>query len=99
MTPQDVALEVDRELRRLIDSQTARVKRRAAALVPDCTWEEMMNPDGIPALKNDALFNYEDGQLAGLISAQVALRAAVVMPVLRGEPPGPPRLDLSPPEA
>lgn len=93
MTPADVALALDSELQRMIDHQTARVKKRAASLVPDVSWEEMMNPDGIPALKGDALFNYEDGQLAGLISAQVALRAAVVMPVLRGEPPGPPRLD------
>jgi hypothetical protein len=79
-------------LQRLVDHQTERVKRRAQSLVADCTWEEMMNPDGIPALRADMLFNYEDGQLAGLISAQIALRASVVGPVLRGEPPGPPRV-------
>ncbi len=91
MTPADVAMAVDQELQRLIDHQTARVNKRAQSLVPGCSWEEMMNPDGIPALKNDALFNYEDGQLAGLISAQITIRGSIVMPVLRQEPMGPPK--------
>lgn len=85
MTPTDVARAFEEELERLIDSQRRRVAKRAQALVPGCTWEEMMNPDGIPALQSDALFNYEDGQLAGLLSAQISLRANVVGPLLRGE--------------
>jgi hypothetical protein len=85
MDPVDLVRAVDDEMERLIASQRGRVAKRAQTLVPGCTWEEMMNPDGVPALQSDALFNYEDGQLAGLISAQVALRASVVGPVLRGE--------------
>jgi hypothetical protein len=87
-TPKDAADAADRTLERMIEQQRARVARRARALVPSCTWEEMMNPDGIPELQGDALFNYEDGQLAGLISAQIALRASVLGPILRGEAPG-----------
>jgi hypothetical protein len=85
MNAVDLARAVDAELERLIESQRNRVARRAQSLVPGCTWEEMMNPDGVPALQADALFNYEDGQLAGLITAQIALRASAVGAVLRGE--------------
>ncbi|HYC78557.1 MAG TPA: hypothetical protein VEI02_13095 [Planctomycetota bacterium] len=97
MDPAEIARAVAREMERLVDWQRRRVARKAQELLPGCTWEDMMNPDGVPQLRGDPLFNYEDGQLAGLLSAQTALQACVVGPVLRGEPPGRPSLDLRDP--
>jgi hypothetical protein len=42
--------------------------------VPNATPEDIRNPQDFSELLNDPLFNYEDGLLAGLLSAQAALR-------------------------
>jgi hypothetical protein len=73
--------ECDRLLSGMIDQQRVKVLRRARELMPGCGFEDVMNPDGLEPLRGDALFNYEDGILAGLIAAQAALRA--------GPPSGP----------
>ena len=69
-------------LDRMITQQREKLMRKAKQLRPDCTFEEMMNPDGIPELARDPLFNYEDGILAGTIAAQIAIRASVLGPKL-----------------
>jgi hypothetical protein len=48
----------------MVEQQQLKVAKRAKALLPDCTWEEVMNPDGVPELHGDPYFNYEDGILA-----------------------------------
>lgn len=67
----------DALLSEMIEQQRAKVTKRAREVMPGCTFEDVMNPDGVEPLRGDAAFNYEDGILAGLISAQVALRASV----------------------
>lgn len=59
----------------MVEQQQTKVAKLAKALLPNCTWEEVMNPDSIPELHNDPYFNYEDGILAGTIAAQIAVRA------------------------
>jgi hypothetical protein len=59
----------------MVEQQQMKVGKRAKALLPDCTWEEVMNPDSVPELHGDPYFNYEDGILAGTIAAQIAVRA------------------------
>ena len=75
-------------LSEMIEQQRAKVTKRARDVMPGCTYEDVMNPDGVEPLRADAAFNYEDGILAGLIAAQVALRARVWGPGQRGEPAG-----------
>lgn len=70
---------------RMIDQQRAKVLRLAREAVPNISPEDVMNPHDFPELKAHPTFEYEDGILAGLISAQIALRAEV----MRHLPPGP----------
>lgn len=72
---------------RMISQQQAKVLRLARDVVPNITPEELRNPHDFPELKEHPTFEFEDGILAGLISAQVALRAEI-----KG------RLPLVPPE-
>ncbi|MGB7622045.1 MAG: hypothetical protein WBN92_06810 [Terriglobia bacterium] len=65
----------DRLLSQLIEQQRAKVLRLARSLNPSLTFEDVLNPQTFPELANSSAFNYEDGILAGLISAQMALRA------------------------
>jgi hypothetical protein len=69
----------------MIDQQRGKVVRRAREVMPECSMEDVLNPDGVEPLRADSIFNYEDGILAGLIAAQVALRAGVFGPHSRGE--------------
>jgi hypothetical protein len=84
----DVVRESEALLSGMIDQQRAKVTQRARDVMPGCSFEDVLNPDGVEPLRDDPVFNYEDGILAGLISAQVALRASVWGPHRRGEPGG-----------
>jgi len=59
----------------LITYQKAKVLKLAQRLVPGATPEDIRNPQDLQLLKTDPDFNFEDGILAGLLSAQMALRA------------------------
>ncbi|MHB1846766.1 MAG: hypothetical protein ACYCWW_18245 [Deltaproteobacteria bacterium] len=71
------AAEIDRLLEGMIEQQRRKVLALARELVPSLTSEDVLNPDGYPALAESGRFNYEDGILAGLLSGQMALRAHV----------------------
>ncbi|MCE9666186.1 hypothetical protein LY474_00015 [Myxococcus stipitatus] len=62
---------------RMISQQQAKVLRLAREAVPNITPEEVRNPHDFPQLKEHPTFEFEDGLLAGLIAAQMALRAEI----------------------
>lgn len=70
---------------RMITQQQAKVLRLAREAVPNITPEELRNPHDFAALKEHPTFEFEDGILSGLISAQVALNAEI-----KGRLPAPP---------
>ena len=59
----------------MIRQQRAKVLKLAREAVPNIGPEDVMNPHDFPELKVHPTFEYEDGILAGLVSAQIALRA------------------------
>ncbi len=67
----------DRLLTQLIEQQHRKVLALAQRIVPNVTPEDLRNPQDYPRLVRDPEFNYEDGQLAGLRSAHIALRAEI----------------------
>jgi hypothetical protein len=77
--------EAESLLSGMIDHQRGKLVKRAREVMPECTFEDVMNPDGVEPLRRDPSFNYEDGILAGLIAAQIAMRARVFLPHSRGE--------------
>jgi len=77
-----VALELDahsadRLLEQMIEQQRGKVLETARKKIPHLTGEDVMTPEAYPDLYADGPFNYEDGILNGLLSAQMALRALV----------------------
>lgn len=64
----DMILEV------IIQHQREKVLKLAQRLSPGVTQEDIRNPQDFPKLLSDPDFNFEDGILAGLLSAQMALR-------------------------
>jgi hypothetical protein len=67
---------VERLLAEMTAQQEAKVLRLARGIVPHLTPEDLRNPHDFMPLVESAEFNYEDGILAGLRAAQVAVRAA-----------------------
>ncbi|MBZ5552992.1 MAG: hypothetical protein LAO21_09750 [Acidobacteriia bacterium] len=65
----------DHLLSQLIEQQRAKVMLLARSLNSSLTFEDLLNPQTFPELAANPAFNYEDGILAGLLSAQMALRA------------------------
>jgi len=59
----------------MIEQQRAKVLKLAREALPHLSAEDVLNPFDFPELKAHPTFDYEDGVLAGLISAQIALRA------------------------
>ena len=68
--------ESARVLVELIAHQESRLRACAARIDSRLTADDLLQPHDFPALARDPEFNYEDGVLAGLRSAQAALRAA-----------------------
>jgi hypothetical protein len=58
-----------------IAHQRAKLMAVASRLNPRLTPEDVLSPADFPELAQDPLFNYEEGLLAGLISARALLHA------------------------
>lgn len=66
---------LNEQLERLVQHQQQRVYLQAKALVPNLTEEDLLQPHQFPCLRDHPGWNYEDGVLAGMRAAQMALRA------------------------
>jgi hypothetical protein len=60
---------------KMIAQQRAKVLKLAREAVPNLGPEDVLNPHDHPELKAHPSFEFEDGILSGLVSAQVAVRA------------------------
>ena len=68
--------DVERLLGEMTRAQEHKLLALARRLVPHVTPEDLRNPHDFAALVESAEFNFEDGILAGLLSAAAAVRAA-----------------------
>lgn len=59
----------------LITHQRRKVLAQAQRLNPRATADDVLSPIDMPELAADPRWNYEDGLLAGYLSAQAAVRA------------------------
>ena len=67
--------EMEALFEQMIAYQRARVLAIARSLNPRLTEDDVLSPDDFPELAADPRFAWEDGLLAGLLSAQMDLRA------------------------
>jgi hypothetical protein len=68
--------EIEALFEEMIGHQRAKVLAVARTLNPHFTSDDILSPDEFPELRNDPRFCWEDGLLAGLLSAQMAVRAS-----------------------
>ena len=66
--------DVERVLDEMTRAQEQKLLALARRLVPHVTPEDLRNPHDFTPLLESAEFNFEDGILAGLLSAAAALR-------------------------
>ena len=66
---------IDALMTEMIDQQRVKVLATASNLDPRLTLDDILSPQDFEVLAADPRFNYEDGLLAGLLSAQMAVRA------------------------
>ncbi len=69
---------IDRLMLELIELQERKVLDLGCKIHPGLTCEDIRNPQDFPDLMASGAWNFEDGILAGLRSAHVALRAKLL---------------------
>jgi hypothetical protein len=62
----------------LITRQQEKVLQIARVRLPHLTGDDILNPNDFPELMADPVFNYEEGIAAGLMTAQMAVRARLL---------------------
>ncbi len=81
ITPGELASQVEKLFDELVAQQEKKVLDLARDLRPTATWDDLLQPQDLPEVADDPTFNYEDGLLAGLRAARMALRARVLGPL------------------
>ena len=74
---EEIFQEIEQCLEEMIRLQREKVFMIAIKLNSSITRDDLFNPQDFVELERSGLFNFEDGILAGLMSAQMALRANV----------------------
>ena len=69
---------IDQLMLQLIEQQERKVLEFGQRIHPGLTSEDIRNPQDFPDLLESAEWNFEDGILAGLKSAHMALRAKLL---------------------
>ena len=73
----NVTNQIEALFEELVLQQQTKVLRLARERIPHLTGDDLANPNDFPELMADPVFNYEDGITAGLMAAQIAIRARV----------------------
>ena len=72
---------IEELMEELIRQQQEKVIRTARQRLPHLTSDDVLNPHDFPELMADPIFNYEEGLAAGLLTAQIAIRARILRPL------------------
>ncbi len=70
--------DVEALFARIIDQQREKVLSVALDIVPQRTPEDIGDPQDYPEVAADTMFHYEDGLLAGLLSARAVMRSNII---------------------
>lgn len=69
-------IQDEKLLEEMIEGQKQVLLKCARRIVANVTLDDIMQPNDFPELENHPAFRYEEGILAGLQSAYMALRAS-----------------------
>jgi hypothetical protein len=67
--------EIERTIQEIVEHQKEKVLACGRRIVPSLTAEDVLQPNDYQELENHPHFRYEEGMLAGLQTAQMALWA------------------------
>jgi hypothetical protein len=70
-------MSVETALARMIEDQRRKLLELARRLRPGLTADDITQPHDYPELAENWHWNYEDGLLAGLLAAELAVRRAL----------------------
>ena len=59
----------------LIEGQEKKLFNIAQRIIPNITWDDLLQPNDYPVLENNPYFRYEEGILEGLRTAYMAFLA------------------------
>lgn len=65
--------EIDQLLKELVQFQQTQLLKCGRRLIPHLTPEDLLQPNDFPEVENNPSFRYEEGLLAGIQTAQMAL--------------------------
>lgn len=68
----------EKTLDELAEGQRKRLLKLARTVVPYVTSDDILQPNDFPELEMHPVFRYEEGVLAGILAAQMALRAQCI---------------------
>ncbi len=77
MDKEALMAHIEELLSSLHQHQCEKARKIAHQHLPNLTAEDLLNPDNFPAVVRDPNFMYEDGLAAGILSAKIAVRAAL----------------------
>lgn len=66
-------MEAEALLHEMAEMQRKKLLEIARYIVPNITSEDILQPNDFPELENHPVFRYEEGILAGIESARIAL--------------------------
>ncbi len=67
--------DVEKLLEELISQQQKKVTECGVSIIPHLTEDDLLQPNDFPELEHHPFFRYEEGVLAGLYTARMALLA------------------------
>ena len=85
-TFEEMESQLEALMNELVEHQQAKVLQVARARLPHLTGDDILNPQDFPQLMSDPFFNYEEGLAAGLMAAQIAIRARILRPLQKTTP-------------
>lgn len=72
---QSLPIRADLVLEEMIENQRLSLLKLARRIIPTATPEDILQPNDYPELENHVEFRYEEGVLAGMQSAHMAIRS------------------------
>jgi len=78
----EILHQIERLFEEMVVQQRRRLEALARSIDPALSSDDLLSPDDFPTLARDPRFQFEDGLLAGLLSARTAIRARVIAPRL-----------------
>ncbi|MDP1881082.1 MAG: hypothetical protein Q8K60_09115 [Parachlamydiaceae bacterium] len=67
--------EIDQTLQELVNFSQNNLLKCGRRIIPHLTSDDILQPNDFPELENHPIFRYEEGILAGIQSALMAVRA------------------------